>query len=98
MSCVAVLAPTTAGIPNSRDTTAGCERAPPESVTSPPIFVNRTTHDGLVILQTSTSPFLTWSNCSGESTTRATPSYTPADAPSPLTDPEGCCAAAFDRS
>src|SRR6476646_7575998 len=82
---VATDVPTTAGIPNSRATTAGCAATPPASVTSPAIFVNRTTHAGLVIWQTRISPFCTWSNSSSEATLRATPSTTPGEAPSPCT-------------
>ncbi len=37
----------TAGIPNSRASTAGCEVVPPVSVTSPAIFVNSTTQAGI---------------------------------------------------
>src|SRR5207245_94349 len=43
---VATEVPTTAGIPNSRDNTAGCDVVPPVSVTSPAIFVKRTTQAG----------------------------------------------------
>src|SRR5439155_2176924 len=65
---VAIEVPTTAGTPNSRATTAGCEATPPASVTRPAIFVNRTTQAGLVIWQTRISPSLTWSNSSSEAT------------------------------
>ena len=64
----AFVVPTTAGMPNSRATTAGCETAPPASVTRPVIFVNSTTHAGFVIRQTRISPSWTWSNSSSEVT------------------------------
>src|SRR6185503_5161481 len=83
----AFVVPTTAGIPNSRATTAGCDTAPPASVTSPMIFVNRTTHAGLVIRHTRISPSLTWSNSSSDATKRAGPSTTPGDAARPFTSP-----------
>ena len=82
---VATDVPTTAGIPNSRATTAGCAATPPASVTRPAIFVNRTTHAGFVIWQTRISPSCTWSNSSSEATLRAMPSTTPGEAPSPCT-------------
>ena len=37
----------TAGMPNSRARTAGCEVVPPVSVTRPAIFVNSTTQAGI---------------------------------------------------
>src|SRR5438445_156203 len=77
--------PTTAGIPNSRATTAGCDATPPASVTSPPIFVKRTTHAGFVIWQTRISPSCTWSNSSVDETIRAVPSTTPGEAARPVT-------------
>src|SRR5262249_39701246 len=43
MRFVATDVPTTAGMPNSRDSTAGWEVVPPVSVTRPAIFVNSTT-------------------------------------------------------
>ena len=52
---VASEVPTTAGMPNSRETTAGCEAMPPASVTRPAILVNSTTQEGLVIRQTTIS-------------------------------------------
>ena len=83
----ALVVPTTAGMPNSRATTAGCETAPPASVTSPMIFVNSTTHAGLVIRHTRISPSRTWSNSSSEATKRAGPSTTPGEAARPRTSP-----------
>ena len=83
----AFVVPTTAGMPNSRATTAGCVTAPPASVTSPTILVNSTTHAGLVMLQTRISPSRTWSNSSSEATKRAGPSTTPGEAARPLTSP-----------
>src|SRR2546425_7412158 len=68
MRSVALDVPTTAGMANSRDTTAGCEVTPPASVTSPTIFVKRTTQAGLVIRQTRISPSFTWLNSSIEET------------------------------
>ena len=56
------------------------------SVTSPAILVNRTTQAGFVIWQTRMSPSRTSSNSSTVRTTRAIPSTTPADAPSPVID------------
>src|SRR4051795_3001177 len=79
--------PTTAGMPNSRATTAGCEVAPPASVTRPLIFVKSTTQAGFVMRQTRMSPLLTWSNSSSEETNRAGPSTTPGDAGRPLISP-----------
>ena len=61
---VATDVPMTAGIPNSRASTAGCEVVPPVSVTRPAIFVNSTTHAGFVIWQTRMSPSRTSSNSS----------------------------------
>ena len=84
MRCVAIDVPMTAGMPNSRDRTAGCEVRPPVSVTSPAIFVNRTTQAGLVIWQTRMSPSRTSSNSSTVRTTRAMPSMVPGDAPMPV--------------
>ncbi len=81
---VATEVPTTAGMPNSRDRTAGCETVPPASVTSPTILVNRTTHAGLVIWQTRMSPARTSSNWSSRRTTRAMPSTTPGEPPRPV--------------
>ena len=49
----------TAGMPNSRESTAGCDVVPPVSVTRPAIFVNSTTHAGFVIWHTRMSPSLT---------------------------------------
>src|SRR3954451_17334148 len=80
---VASEVPTTAGMPNSRETTAGCEAIPPASVTRPEILVNRTTHAGLVIRQTTISSRSTSPNCSAERTTRAVPSTMPAEAGRP---------------
>src|SRR5262249_33739472 len=71
---VAIDVPTTAGIPNSRATTAGCAATPPASVTRPAIFVNRTTQAGFVIWQTRISPYCTRSASASEATLRATPS------------------------
>src|SRR5690242_6195371 len=76
---VAIDVPMTAGMPNSRERTAGCEVVPPVSVTSPPIFVNSTTHAGFVIWQTRMSPSRTWSNSSVVITTRAVPSTVPGE-------------------
>jgi len=56
---VAVEVPTTAGIPNSRESTAGCDVSPPASVTRPTILVKSTTHAGFVIWQTTMSPWRT---------------------------------------
>ena len=70
----------TAGMPNSRARTAGCEVVPPVSVTRPAILVNSTTQAGLVIWQTRMSPSRTSSNSSTVRTTRAMPSTTPGDA------------------
>src|SRR5687768_6106714 len=53
---VASEVPTTAGMPNSRETTAGWETVPPASVTRPLTLVKRTTQAGFVIRQTSMSP------------------------------------------
>ena len=77
---VATDVPMTAGIPNSRASTAGCEVVPPVSVTSPAIFVKSTTQAGFVIWQTRMSPSRTSSNSSTVRTTRAMPSTTPGDA------------------
>src|SRR3972149_5039724 len=81
---VATEGPTTAGMPNSRDKTAGCETVPPASVTSPATLVKRTTHAGFVIWQTRMSPLRTSSNWSTVATTRAMPSTTPGDAATPV--------------
>ncbi len=70
--------PTTAGMPCSRATVAECDRRPPVSVISPPMRPKSTDHAGVVMGQTSTSPGLTWSNCSSERITRAGPVYEPA--------------------
>ena len=75
----------TAGIPNSRDSTAGCDVVPPVSVTSAAILVNSTTQAGFVIWQTRMSPSRTASNSSTVMTTRATPSTTPGEPAIPLT-------------
>src|SRR4029077_2640731 len=82
---VATEVPITAGIANSRDSTAACEVSPPASVTRPAILVKSATHAGLVIWHTTMSPLRTWSNPSVVSTTRATPSPTPGDPPRPTT-------------
>src|SRR3954468_8934256 len=74
---VAIDVPMTAGMPNSRDSTAGCEVVPPVSVTRPAILVNSTTHAGFVIWQTRRSPSRTGSNSSVVITTRAVPSTVP---------------------
>ena len=71
---VATDVPMTAGMPNSRARTAGCEVVPPVSVTSPAILVNSTTQAGFVIWQTRMSPSRTSSNSSIVRTTRAMPS------------------------
>ena len=63
---------------------AGCERIPPESVTSAPTFANRIDHTGDVIGQTSTSPGWMRSNCSSPVITRAVPEYEPRAAAMPL--------------
>ena len=76
-ACVAIEVPTTAGIPNSRERTAGCEVVPPVSVTRPAIFVKSTTQAGFVIWQTRMSPSRTSSNSSTVRTTRAIPSIRP---------------------
>ena len=89
MRRVASDVPTTAGIENSRDTTAGWEAIPPASVTRPLMRVKRTTQAGLVMRQTAISPFWTFSNSSGESTNLAVPSTTPLDAGSPLMTSRG---------
>ena len=81
---VATDVPITAGMPNSRASTAGCEVVPPVSVTSPAILVKRTTHAGFVIWQTRMSPSRTSSNSSIVRTTRAIPSIVPGDAPRPV--------------
>ena len=85
MRRVASEVPTTAGMPNSRETTAGWEAMPPASVTRPEILVNSTTQAGLVMRQTTISSRWTASNSSGDSTTRAVPSTTPDDAARPGT-------------
>ena len=79
MRFVAIDVPMTAGMPNSRDSTAGCEVVPPVSVTRPAIFVKSTTQAGFVIWQTRMSPSRTWSNSSVVMTTRAVPSIVPGD-------------------
>ena len=65
----------------------GVAAMPPASVTRPAILVNSTTHDGLVIRHTTISPLRTSPNCSAESTTRAVPSTTPAEAGRPGISP-----------
>ena len=87
MSFVAIEVPTTAGRPNSRETTAEWEVVPPASVTSPEIRVKSTTQAGLVIRQTSTSPSSTLSNWSSVVMTRAFASMTPGEAASPVISP-----------
>src|SRR6266699_2993358 len=75
--------PMTAGMANSRASTAACEVRPPASVTRPAILVKRATQAGFVIWQTTMSPLRTWSNCSTVKTTRAMPSMTPGEPPRP---------------
>ena len=82
--CVASDVPMTAGIPNSRDSTAGCDVVPPVSVTRAAIFVNSTTQAGLVIWHTRMSPSVTSSNSSTVRTTRAVPSTTPGEPAIPV--------------
>ena len=53
---VASPAPTTAGSPNSRATTAACDRIPPVFVTRPAAIVNTGTQDGFEEGQTMMSP------------------------------------------
>ena len=84
MRFVAIDVPMTAGIPNSRDSTAGCEVVPPVSVTRPAILVNSTTQAGLVIWQTRMSPSRTSSNSSTVWTTRPIPSTVPGEPAMPL--------------
>ena len=79
----------TAGMPNSRASTAGCDVVPPVSVTRPAILVNSTTQAGLVIWQTRMSPSVTSSNSSTVRTTRAMPSTTPGDPAIPAIRPPG---------
>ena len=50
ISLVALPVPTTAGIINSRATTAECESTPPESVTMPTILLKTTTQAGVGFL------------------------------------------------
>ena len=84
---VATDVPMTAGMPNSRASTAGCEVVPPVSVTRPAILVNRTTQAGFVIWQTRMSPSRTSSNSSTVRTTRAIPSIDAGRAAEPGDDP-----------
>ena len=90
--------PTTAGIPNSRARTAGCEVVPPVSVTSPAILVNRTTHAGLVIWHTRMSPSATSSKSATVRTTRAMPSTTPGEPEIPATFATSVDASRWNRS
>src|SRR5690606_5425781 len=95
---VATDVPMTAGMPNSRARTAGWEAVPPASVTRPEIFVNSTTHAGLVIWQTRMSPFSTWSNSATDSTTLAVPVTTPGEAARPLTWSSASGCSMYSRS
>ena len=74
---VAPFTATTAGIPYSRAVIAGCESAPPVSVTIPATIANSGVHDGVVGTHTSTSPGRSRRPILGSCSTRAGPVTTP---------------------
>src|SRR5919199_4959804 len=87
IAVVAVCAPTTAGIPYSRATTAQWLRMPPVSVTTAAATANSGVHGGAVVSATSTSPGRRRAASASERTTRATPTTVPDDPAEPRTTP-----------
>jgi hypothetical protein len=84
IAAVAPAAPTTAGRPYSRATTAAWLRMPPVSVTSAASDGKSGVQAGVVVAVTRMSPRSMRAKSSGPATTRAIPSATPADAAAPL--------------
>src|SRR3954447_9854807 len=87
MIAVALPAPTTAGIPYSRATTAEWPRIPPVSVTTAAAMPKSGVHGGAVVSATRTSPGASASASASERTPRATPVTGPADPAEPVTTP-----------
>src|SRR5829696_252019 len=87
IAVVAELAPTTAGMPYSRATTAEWLRIPPVSVTTAAATPNSGVHGGAVVSATRISPGLTRAASASERTTRATPVAVPAEPEAPRTTP-----------
>ncbi len=83
MSRVALLTPTTAGIPYSRAMVVPCEIIPPVSVTSAAAVRNSGVQPGSVVEATRISPGSTCASL-GSNTTRATPVTRPAAAARPV--------------
>src|SRR4051794_28307361 len=81
---VATSAPTTAGSPYSRATTAAWQRMPPVSVTRPASDGKSGVQAGVVVVHTRTSPLETRPKSSGPRTTRASPVATPDEAGVPV--------------
>src|SRR6266699_4414634 len=84
---VASPVPTTAGMPYSRATIAACDIEPPMSETAALILPNTGAQLGAVTGQTRISPSLTSPIWLTSVSTRAGPSTTPEEAPTPLTSP-----------
>src|SRR3954447_14385024 len=87
IAVVAVPAPTTAGIPYSRATTAQWLRMPPVSVTTAAATANSGVHGGAVVSATRISPGFSRAASASERTTRATPVTVPGEPADPLTTP-----------
>jgi hypothetical protein len=84
---VASPVPTTAGMPYSRATIAACDIEPPMSETAALILPNTGAQLGAVTGQTRISPSLTSPIWLTSVSTRAGPSTTPEEAPTPRTSP-----------
>src|SRR3954468_10122137 len=93
MSPVALPAPTTAGMPYSRATTAEWLRMPPVSVTTAAATANSGVQDGAVVSATSTSPGARRPASSSERTTRATAVTVPAEPAAPVNTPASAAGA-----
>src|SRR3954447_7626286 len=85
MTVVALAAPTTAGMPYSRATTAQWLRIPPVSVTTAAATAKSGVHGGAVVSATRISPACRRSASSSDRTTRAVPVTLPADPAAPAT-------------
>ena len=84
---VALPVPTTAGMPYSRATIAACDIEPPMSETAALILPNTGAQLGAVTGQIRISPSLTSPIWLTSVSTRAGPSTTPEEAPTPRTSP-----------